>query len=316
MEPITRQEIFLASAAGESTQDLKPITRLEHFLKNVADHVKSIGNGGGTGGGGTSIDVTAKVGQTIVVKEVDANGKPTAWESADYQPRTHWSEPVEVLPETTVEIDPEAGLGLIPYEFTVEGGKKYTVAYNGVEYADCECIELDGKFVIGNIGTTFEGFPVTGHPFVIVYGEIAWDENENPIFGWACGPIDGSTSVTLSIIDENATQIPKKYLNNAIPYYINIMGRGTTDDPFWCNSDAETFKRAFDSGRVIMLRVVVSEDLNGTGGTRTQYYLQYMSNTYLVETGKEAHRFYNPFLNGKIVFLEPQEDGTLAVKVE
>ena len=54
MEPITRQEIFLASAAGESTQDLKPITRLEHFLKNVADHVKSIGNGGGTGGGGHS----------------------------------------------------------------------------------------------------------------------------------------------------------------------------------------------------------------------------------------------------------------------
>lgn len=52
MEPITRQEIFLASAAGESTQDLKPITRLEHFLKNVADHVKSIGNGGG---GGVSI---------------------------------------------------------------------------------------------------------------------------------------------------------------------------------------------------------------------------------------------------------------------
>lgn len=36
-----------------------------------------------TSSSGTSIDVTAQVGQTIVVKEVDANGKPTAWESAD-----------------------------------------------------------------------------------------------------------------------------------------------------------------------------------------------------------------------------------------
>lgn len=41
------------------------------------------GAGGGTGGGGTSIDVTAQVGQTIVVKEVDANGKPTEWAAAD-----------------------------------------------------------------------------------------------------------------------------------------------------------------------------------------------------------------------------------------
>lgn len=35
-------------------------------------------------GGGASIDVTAQVGQTIVVKEVDANGKPTEWEAVDF----------------------------------------------------------------------------------------------------------------------------------------------------------------------------------------------------------------------------------------
>lgn len=38
----------------------------------------------GGGSGGTSIDVTAEVGQTIVVKEIDADGKPTKWESADF----------------------------------------------------------------------------------------------------------------------------------------------------------------------------------------------------------------------------------------
>ena len=42
--------------------------------------------------GGASIDVTAEVGQTIIVKEVDINNKPTKWEATDYQPRTHWKE--------------------------------------------------------------------------------------------------------------------------------------------------------------------------------------------------------------------------------
>jgi hypothetical protein len=37
-------------------------------------------------GGGSSIDVTAEVGQTIVVEEVDGNGKPTKWKAAEYPP--------------------------------------------------------------------------------------------------------------------------------------------------------------------------------------------------------------------------------------
>ena len=63
---------------------------------------KAFGGGSGGSGGGTSIDVTAEVGQTIVVKEVDENGKPAKWESAEYQPRTHWSEDVigDLVPHT------------------------------------------------------------------------------------------------------------------------------------------------------------------------------------------------------------------------
>lgn len=40
--------------------------------------------GGGGSGGSASIDVTASVGQTIVVEEVDATGKPTKWKAADF----------------------------------------------------------------------------------------------------------------------------------------------------------------------------------------------------------------------------------------
>jgi hypothetical protein len=39
------------------------------------------------------VDVSgATVGQTIIVTAVDGNGRPTAWEAVDYQPRTHWVE--------------------------------------------------------------------------------------------------------------------------------------------------------------------------------------------------------------------------------
>jgi len=41
-----------------------------------------------------SLDVTARVGQTIIVKEVDANGKPTKWESADL-PREGYVSPTD-----------------------------------------------------------------------------------------------------------------------------------------------------------------------------------------------------------------------------
>lgn len=52
----------------------------------LADGIKVKGEnviGGGSGGGSANIDVTAQVGQTIIVKEVDASGKPTKWEAAD-----------------------------------------------------------------------------------------------------------------------------------------------------------------------------------------------------------------------------------------
>lgn len=194
-----------------------------------------------TGGGGTSIDVTAQVGQTIVVKEVDANGKPTAWESADYQPRTHWSEHVEVLPETTVEIDPEAGIGLLP-DMAIEGRKEYTVIYNGVVHTGCVCQDYDENLLIGNGGAIVETLPVTNHPFIIGTQELDVDESGNPIIGWMCAPLDGSTSVTLSIIENVNHTIPEKYIPKPYVYEIDdeqFELSGTDKDGHYVASIAE-----------------------------------------------------------------------------
>lgn len=158
------------------------------------------------GGGGGSIDVTAEVGQTIVVEEVDDNGKPTKWKAAEYQPRTHWTENATILPETVVEVDPDAGMGLIPVEFTVEGGKKYTVKYNGVDYVT-SCLESDGQFLLGNGGAMIEGAPVTDDPFILGYNDIG-----DGTLVWVVVPLDGSASVTLSVTKLVYHTIPMEYL--------------------------------------------------------------------------------------------------------
>lgn len=66
-------------------------------LQTEIDEIKA----GGVGGTDISLGVTATVGQTIKVKAVDTNGKPTAWEAVDMA--TGDTEVWETLAETTLE---------------------------------------------------------------------------------------------------------------------------------------------------------------------------------------------------------------------
>lgn len=49
MKPITRKEMLMAKAAGQSVPDIEPITREEYFLSQIS------GGGGGGGGGGSKV---------------------------------------------------------------------------------------------------------------------------------------------------------------------------------------------------------------------------------------------------------------------
>lgn len=49
IEPVTRKEMFMAAAAGESVTALTPVTREEYFLSKIA------GSGGGGGGGADDV---------------------------------------------------------------------------------------------------------------------------------------------------------------------------------------------------------------------------------------------------------------------
>lgn len=49
MKPITRKEMLMAKAAGQTVPDIEPITREEYFLNQIAE------SGGGGGGGCTKV---------------------------------------------------------------------------------------------------------------------------------------------------------------------------------------------------------------------------------------------------------------------
>lgn len=68
-------------------------------LQTEIDEIKA----GGVGGTDISLGVTATVGQTIKVKAVDADGKPTAWEAVDMATGEMW-ERIGILDSSTAAV--------------------------------------------------------------------------------------------------------------------------------------------------------------------------------------------------------------------
>jgi hypothetical protein len=104
---------------------------------------------GGSGGG--SIDVTAEVGQTIVVKEVDENSKPTAWEAVDLPSGFAMENVVEFVcqeevTELKVDIDLETML-------RINGSPIIVIEFNAEEVSSDDVI-----------GTSPSGAITMGHP--------------------------------------------------------------------------------------------------------------------------------------------------------
>lgn len=187
---------------------------LRYFWDKVCNMVseKTASNGGG---GTTSIDVTASVGQTIIVKEVDENGKPTKWEAVDHQERTHWEiDNAHYIPETTLAIN-EDGVCMVIGNIDIIEGETYTVNYNGTSY-ECVCVEVEGVSYLGDV-SVLGGTESTGEPFCIA----SMIDNGEIIY--IILPIDGAQSVTMSILGKEIVKIPDKYMSDSIkPLYVDV----------------------------------------------------------------------------------------------
>ena len=179
-----------AQTAGTYTYTLyapadTPMFDPQYLPPNIAKKA-NIPAGGGTGG--TSIDVTAEVGQTIVVKEIDANGKPTKWESADYPLTVN-----EIIPRTTYTAVYNDSYGCYMNQFVTkakpEVGHKYTVLFDGVEYTFVAKAGTFSGMTLTYIGNDVLFGENTGEPFVLasIFGNdgyialMGFDGNEHTI---------------------------------------------------------------------------------------------------------------------------------------
>lgn len=174
-------------------------------------------------GGGADIDVTAEVGQTIIVKEVDENGKPTKWESADYQPRTHWSEEgqEDIVPEIpfTPFLNENLGVYVHPLApFELVEGKTYTVIFDGVSYT-CTAFafaldDITRAIAIGN--TALAGGANTGEPFALgVFDSTAGEVLTSRQYMVAC--FDANEH-TVEVIEDKIVphKIPEEYVTPSV----------------------------------------------------------------------------------------------------
>ena len=191
---------------------------------------------------GTSIDVTAEVGQTIVVKSVDENGKPTAWESADYQERTHWtfSGGGLVLDGQTVTFGSD-GMGAISGTLDIEAGKTYTVIWDGAEYiCDCKTGYYSGMAVVYIGNPVFLGLDNNGLPFVI--GKVL----ANGYTMAAC--LQPNTTHSVGIISATVNKIPERYMGDN-EFVLHFEGEPNNEGELTVKETAQEILAAIKAGK-------------------------------------------------------------------
>lgn len=209
------------------------------------------------GGGSTSIDVTASVGQTIVVEEVDANGKPTKWKAAEYPLVTN-----EIIPQIIYTPQYDNSYGCYMFSFATDTalteGHKYIVVFDGVEYQCTAKIAAVGNMAAIYIGNGVIAGDNTGEPFSLmdVYGYDGYLTMAN---------FDGNEhTISLSDVKLTDAYVPK----SAYPYYIEATAEwdAVASDADLINlvftNKASDAIKAFESGREIKLRLSTS---GGTG---------------------------------------------------
>lgn len=215
---------------------------------------------------GSSLDVTAEVGQTIVVKAVDENGKPTEWEAVDLPKavpsdwnaaeggpghvlnRTHYSEVVELVPETSVEIGGD-GMGIFAPAFDIIEGYQYMITINGV-INNCATMRGDGYVGIADDSMSlmvFSGAEMMGDDtcMVIVASNYA------------------DTIVTMSIVCEHSVKIPEKFLPDSAKVHIITLSDGDIEEVgaglFTSKTYDDFIHVLVGGGKVIIRKIVESE---------------------------------------------------------
>lgn len=201
--------LTVSSASGTSSADLKGETgsRGESGVyilasgQTIADAPMDanvvIDPFGGTNNSFLLAPQSAAVGQTLVVKEVDGEGKPIQWVAADLAmsgaPTLEELLLTEIVPETEGVYDETGGMFYLTDPIDLELGAHYVVTLNGVDYPS-ESFPNDMGIALINEGANLETFE--GVTFFLV---ALADPESMGGFTAMLMLLDGAASASLSI---------------------------------------------------------------------------------------------------------------------
>ena len=121
---------------------------------------------------------------------------------------------VEILPETSPTYDAENSMFITEGALSLVDGETYIVNWNGTKYTSTAMdmssmagLPAGSMIFMGNLGMMDASFPNTGEPYVI---QVV------PMEGmWAARPLDGTTSLTISIVQDKTTikKLDNKFLD-------------------------------------------------------------------------------------------------------
>lgn len=250
--------------------------------------------------GGVNVSGAAP-GQMILVKSVDGNGKPTAWEAADPVTGADWDarkgenghilnrpfystfEQTQILPACQPVFIEDEQTFMLPDSISIPAGTACTVNWNGTDYVTTAQDVSDytglSTVALGSLDLMWPdgGFTGNGEPFVI----IAFDPSVSALVGAGALilPVDGATELTVSISGnvETITPIPKKYLEHMRcqkKYVINLDSGAPLSKELW----------ELDPAELQASMVVIHEGVEKTA-VITQRTIEY-------EDGTDSYRMY------------------------
>lgn len=127
-----------------------------------------------------------------------------------------------ILPEITVEIEPEYGEGIFSNVADVKVGNLYIVTWNGTEYY-CEAVLSNAAnppmICLGNIAAA-NGETPTAEPFMLSFLDAETAASAG--FGGGVLSLDGSTSVTLSVNDAIVHPLANMYLPKMVVNFTKV----------------------------------------------------------------------------------------------
>ena len=190
LTPITRKEMYLAKAVGQSVPELTPITREEKFLQMIVDKLKE--------GGASPEDIEQAV-EDYLKENPPSVGGVSSWNDIPDKPFTPGVAYTVVQPAIKPAYFSEGGYFTLNTTFDVIDGETYIVDWNGTEYT-CVCAPASFQGIsilgLGNVGAVTDGAN-TGEPFAI--GVVLPQYTTAAGFSVGVIPLDDSTDITFSV---------------------------------------------------------------------------------------------------------------------